>query len=227
MGTILILIILLTFIILKKLKIHINWKTFLKKGFKKEVDEYGVYCYCGKQGTGKTYSAISFIQNKREKTQKVITNVYSYYERNKNYCIYEPDIIKIIEMCEKEKFRNKYIIFYDEIFTYLEKGGKMNKKVLGFLSQMRKRGLYFITTAQEWLEIHMTFRRYTRYQIDCSMKNIPFVKLAICINKINDATQMKWDQMENEYIAPIVQTNIKKGNKEIIEMYDTYETIAI
>lgn len=225
MRTIIILICMIIFIILKKLKIHIAWKTFTKKGFKKETDEYGVYCFCGKQGTGKTYSAISFIKNKKERNQKIITNVYSYYDRNKDICIYEPDIIKIIKICEQEKYRNKYIIFYDEIFTYLEKGGKMNKEVLAFLSQMRKRGLYFITTAQEWLEIHMTFRRYTRYQIECQMKNIPIIKSAICINKIKDATQMKWDETENEYIAPIVQTNIKKGNKEIIEMYDTYETI--
>ena len=124
MKTIVILILFLIFVILKKLKIHINWKSFLKKGFKKEVDEYGVYCFCGKQGTGKTYSAISFIMNKIEPSQKIITNVHSFYDKNKKICIYEPNIIQIIEMCEKEKFRNKYIIFYDEIFTYLEKGRK-------------------------------------------------------------------------------------------------------
>lgn len=226
MGTLfLFLILAIIAIILIKNKIHINFKSFLKKGFEKEDDHHGVYCYCGKQGTGKTYSAIEFILQKRKPTQKIITNVKSFYEKNKSICIYEKNILKIIKKCEQEQFRESYIIFFDEIFTLLEKGTKMNKEILAFLSQMRKRGIYFITTAQEWLEINMTFRRYVRYQIECNMFNIPVFKKAILINPVYDATKMKWSQEENEYVAPIVQTNIKKGNVEVIEQYDTYETI--
>ena len=134
--------------------------------------------------------------------------------------------MKIIKKCENEQFRNTYIIFYDEIFTLLEKQTRMNKDILAFLSQMRKRGIYFVTTAQEWLEINITFRRYTRYQIECNMFNLPLFKKAVLINPVYDATKMKWSQEDNEYVAPIVQTNIKKGNVEIINQYDTYETIA-
>lgn len=208
-----------------KNKIHINFKSFTKKGFHKENDKYGVYCFCGKQGTGKTYSVVDFLSQKNTEGMKIITNVHSYYENNKKKCIYEPDIMKIIEICEKEDFRSKYIIFYDEIFTLLEKNTKINKPILAFLSQMRKRGVYFLTTAQEWLEIPMTFRRYCRFQIECSMTNIPLFQKALCINKIYDATQMKWSQDENDYVAPIIQTNIKKGNLSVINQYDTYETI--
>ena len=63
-------------------------------------------------------------------------------------------------------------IFYDEIFSALTKGTKIDTEVLSFLSQMRKRQVIFLTTAQEWLEINMTLRRYVRYQIDCSIRNI-------------------------------------------------------
>ena len=37
-----------------KNKIKIKWKTFFKRGFKKEKNIWGVYCYCGKQGSSKT-----------------------------------------------------------------------------------------------------------------------------------------------------------------------------
>ena len=36
-------------------KIRIKFKTFFKKGFRPNRGKFGVYCYCGKQGQGKTY----------------------------------------------------------------------------------------------------------------------------------------------------------------------------
>ena len=91
---------------------------------------------------------------------------------------------------------------------------------------MRKRGLIFITTCQEWLELNITMRRYVRFQINCNMWGLPFLKTAFIYNQINDATKMKWDQLENEYVCPVVQTNFAKGLKSVIESYDTFETIG-
>ena len=31
--------------------LHVDWKSLFKKGFSKNDDFYGLYCYCGKQGT--------------------------------------------------------------------------------------------------------------------------------------------------------------------------------
>ena len=45
------------------------------------------------------------------------------------------------------------IIFFDEIFTVLEKRTNISKKILSFISQLRKRKIVLVTTAQEWLEI--------------------------------------------------------------------------
>ena len=45
----------------KKNKIHVKWKTFTKKSFRPERGDFGVYCYCGKQGTGKTYSVVEYL----------------------------------------------------------------------------------------------------------------------------------------------------------------------
>ena len=208
-------------------KIHIKFNTFFKEGFKKIDNKFGVHCYCGKQGTGKTYSAVDFCNRFINDGFFVITNVVSYSEYLGNdKCLYEPDILKIMEMLEtKNKINGKpVIIFFDEIFTVIVKS-KMPKEILAFLSQMRKRGLIFITTCQEWLELNITFRRYVRYQINCNMWGLPIFKTAFLYNQINDATKMKWDNLENEYICPVIQTNFSKGLRSVINSYDTFETI--
>lgn len=38
---------------------------------------------------------------------------------------------------------------------------------------------------------------------------------------------MKWDNLENDYVAPIIRTTIKKCSKKIADSYDTFETIKI
>ena len=95
--------------------------------------------------------------------------------------------------------------------------------VLDFLSQMRKRRIIFLTTAQEWLEINITLRRYRRYQIECKMLNI--FGLGLLIKHCYDAEQMKWSQEDNEYIAPLEETTISKCNVKTAELYDTFEQI--
>lgn len=142
--------------------------------------------------------------------------------------MYIDDIFEIIRTAEElHKKGVKFMIFFDEIFTILEKGGSLNSVILSFLSQLRKRKILFVTTAQEWAEINITFRRYCRYQVSCNMFALPFSHTAIVVNRINDGYQMKWSNDEQEFIAPTIRTNISKGMKKIIEQYDTFETIKI
>ena len=55
--------------------VKIKWKTFFKKGFKVDKKPYGVYCFCGKQGRGKTYSVVEFL--KEHKDMKIFANIKS------------------------------------------------------------------------------------------------------------------------------------------------------
>ncbi|MCI8670914.1 MAG: ATP-binding protein [Bacilli bacterium] len=192
---------------------RIKFKTFFKKGFAPKRGRFGVYCYCGKQGSGKTYSAVEFLMNNTE--LPIFSNVHL---TGINYT-YFSGFNELLEL-RKEK---DCIILYDEIFTALTKSSKINSEVLDFLSQMRKRGIIFITTAQEWLEIPMTLRRYCRYQIECKIIN--FFNLGLLIKSLYDAEQMKWNNDENEYIAPLIQTTISKCNLCVANKYDTFEQI--
>lgn len=191
----------------------IKFRTFFRKGFAPKRGKFGVYCYCGKQGSGKTYSAVEFLLNSRN--LPIYSNVHL---SNINY-IYFTGFEELLKLRDK----TDCIIVFDEIFTALTKTSRMNNDVLDFLSQMRKRRIIFITTAQEWLEINMTLRRYCRYQIDCRMINL--LGLGILIKHCYDAEQMKWSQEDNEYFAPLVETTISKCNIRVANSYDTFEQI--
>lgn len=223
-----ILIIIVAILILKiyQEKIHIDFKSFFKKGFKKVDNKFGLFCYTGKQGKGKTYSAIKFITDQKIKyNYKILTNVKSYDLFSDT--LYFEDINDIIDYCVQFKDNEKnVIIFFDEIFTILEKKTPINKKILSFLSQLRKRKIIFVTTAQEWSEINITFRRYVRFQISCNMISIPIFKNAIIYNTINDGDLIRWNNDTQDFEAPRISANLSKGNESVINSYDTFETIA-
>lgn len=194
--------------------VRIKIKTFFRKGFSPTRGRFGVYCYCGKQGSGKTYSAVEFLLN--NKNMPIYSNVSTIKGVKYEYFTGFDNLLKL-------KDKTDCIIFYDEIFTALTKSSKMTSEVLDFLSQMRKRRIIFITTAQEWLEINITLRRYCRYQIECRMLN--FLGLGVLIKNMYDAEQMKWSNEDNEYVAPIMETTISKCNLHVAQSYDTFEQI--
>lgn len=192
----------------------IKIKTFFKKGLHILRGRFGVYCYCGKQGSGKTYSAVEFLQY--NKHLPIYANIKKIEGVEYTYFNGFSELLKLRE-------KTDCIIFYDEIFTALTKSSKINSDILDFLSQMRKRRIIFITTAQEWLEINVTLRRYCRYQIECKIFNI--FRRGILFKHIYDAEQLKWDNNENEYIAPLIETTISKMSLKIAESYDTFEQV--
>lgn len=206
-------IIIIIFAVFHYRYIKIKWKTFFKKGFRPNRGIFGVYCYCGKQGSGKTYSVINFLLENKDK--KIYANVSSIKGLDYTYIETFDDLLSL-------RTEHDCIIFYDEIFTALTKSDKIDTDILDFLSQMRKRKIIFMTTAQEWLEIPMTLRRYCRYQVDCEMKTFFF---GLLIKRMYDAEHMKWSEEDNEYMAPIIQTVIQKCNVSIANSYDTFEQI--
>lgn len=209
-----ILVLLIGFIYMKQNKIHIKWKTFLRKGFRANRGDFGVYCYDGKQGNFKTYSVVEFLLQNKDK--RIYSNIHTL-EGVK----YTP--ISGFDELLSLRDESDCIIVYDEIFTALTRTSKINTDVLDFLSQMRKRRIIFITTCQEWLEINITLRRYCRYRINCMSFNLPFI--TFIIKRFYDAEQMKWSNDDNEYIAPLLETTISKPNIYVANSYDTYEQI--
>lgn len=195
--------------------VKVKLRTFLKKGFKMNKGAYGVYCYCGKQGQGKTYSVVEFLRE--HKKMKIYSNVSLQGIEYKKI----DGFAQLLDLRSEQNC----IIFYDEIFTALTKSSRMTTEILDFLSQMRKRKMIFLTTAQEWLEINITLRRYCRYQIECHCFVVPFINHGILIKNLYDADNMKWSNEDNEYVAPLLETTISKFNLITANCYDTFEQI--
>lgn len=175
---------------------------------------------------GKTFTCVRFLINYKVSNPNVIilTNVKSFKVFEDT--IYFESITDLIHYVIDNYKDNQFIIFFDEIFTILEKRTPINKEILSFISQLRKRKIIFVTTAQEWAEVNITFRRYVRFQIDCNMFNVPILNRAFIFYRVNDGDHMKWNNDEQEFIAPTISGYIGKCQKSIIESYDTFETIT-
>lgn len=221
---ILLFILIITLSILRN-HLVIDWQSLFKRGFAKKDNKFGLYTYTGHQGEGKTYSAIRFVCKMANKNNYIIvTNIHSFKHDN---ILYIDNIIELINFIKlhHDVDGKKYIILFDEIFTVLMRGQSVNNEILAFLAQLRKRGLIFVTTAQEWSEIPITFRKFCRFQVSCHMFSVPLINRAFLTNRINDGYNCRWNEQIQDFEAPNIQTNFSKGNLDIINRYDTYEVI--
>lgn len=208
-------------------KVKIKWKSFLKRGFLPVRGDFGVYCYCGKQGNGKTYSIVEYLLDNRRNIE-VFCNIKDINNVKYTYFTGFEGLIKLKKALDDNSLaydKNKQLVFvYDEIFTELQKGSKISKEVMDFLCQMRKRKIIFLTTAQEWAEIPLTFRRFCRYEIDCKMYNLLF--FGILLKHFRDAENMKWSDEDQEHVAPLVSNTITKTRRWIANSYNTFLRIS-
>ena len=102
------------------LKVRIKFKTFLRKGFIPNRGIFGVYCYCGKQGQGKTYSVVEFLHNNKE--MPIYANLKSIRGLEYTYIANFDELLSLRD-------KTDCIIVYDEIFTALQKNSVVNKDV--------------------------------------------------------------------------------------------------
>lgn len=200
-------------------KIHVDWRSIFSKTIPLDTGLFGVYCFTGKQGSGKTYSLTKYVKKHVAPGQKIYSNLTVKgieYEK-----------IKSVEHLLSLKDQKDLFIIFDEIFTLLDDKAipkDIRKDLMEFLSQQRKMKNILFTTAQEWLEIPMTFRRFVRIQVECTTR--PLGRFGGILTEVYyDAYKMKWDQMENEYIAPRIRMKLSKYEKRFMLAYDTYERI--
>ena len=125
---------------LKTNHIRIKFNTFLKKGFLVENGPWGVYCYVGKQGSGKTYSVVEFLHENKDAV--IYSNVSKLSGLDYIYISSFDDLLYTDYSIHGDK---QVIIFYDEIFSSLTRTSRISSDVLAFLSQMRKRHIIFLT----------------------------------------------------------------------------------
>ena len=148
---IVVIIVILYYVISNKVKI--KFRTFFKKGFRVNKGIFGIYCYCGFQGNGKTYSCAEYVHDNKSSiclfSNVRLTGVdYVYYNgfsemlklrdaidwaryNHHNYIIFKGKKITL----ELDK---QIVFIYDEIFSELQRGSRLNTDILDFITQMRK-----------------------------------------------------------------------------------------
>ena len=116
-------LILLIFIIIK-FRLLINFKSFFKRGFRPKRGIWGIYCYHGSQGKGKTFSLTEYIVTHNDKSI-----YYSNYHLNGieyNFYTGFDGLMRIKDDLDNGKIivpkGKQLVIIYDEIFTELMKG---------------------------------------------------------------------------------------------------------
>lgn len=227
LPVILVIIAIILIVYMIKAKIRIKLRTFKGKGFRPVRGNFGLYVYCGKQGTGKTYSVVEYLLDNKKDIQ-VYCNIADIQGIEYTHFTGFEQLLKLKEMLDNDTLeydKSKQLVFvYDEIFTELLKGSKLNKPVIDFLCQMRKRKIIFLTTCQEWAELPLSFRRFCRFEIDCKM--IPFLWTGLLIKTFKDAENMKWSNDDQEHVAPLVETTVTKCRKSIADSYNTFLRIS-
>ena len=108
-------IVFIVFLFIRFRHTKIKFKTFFKKGFAPKRGRFGVYCYCGKQGSGKTYSVVEFL--KQQQGVPIYANISTLKGFKYTYFNGFDNLLKLID-------EHDCIIVYDEIFTALTKSTK-------------------------------------------------------------------------------------------------------
>jgi len=214
----LLLIPLLILVLLGINKIDIDWASFLKPTLPLDRGVFGVYCFCGKQGTGKTYAITKFIKYHSE-GKKIYSNMtFSGID-------YEPirDLEHLFSLADQEKV----IIVYDEILNMLNDvkiPREIRDDLTTFLTQQRKVKNILITSTQRWMGIPYEVRDLTRIQINVTTK--PLGRFGgILKEEYRDADNMEYDKLISEYVAPRISLKFSKYEKKVMQSYNTYERI--
>lgn len=208
-----------------KYKFSIKWRTFYKKGFRPKLDNFGIYTYDGTMGCGKSFSLVEYLYDNYDHIN-IFSNIILYnmdYEHITGF----NGLLDIKERLDKNLINSnnkQIVIVFDELFSELQKGSKLSKEIISFLAQLRKNKIILLTSAQFWAEIPLSFRRFVRYEIKCKIIRTPF--FGILIKRFGDAEQMKWDENEQDFVCPIVNTTVTKCRKIITTFYNTYQRIS-
>lgn len=200
-------------------KISIDWASILQPTIPLDMGVFGVYCFTGKQGSGKTYALTKYVKKHVDEATKIYSNMtikgIEYTE------------LKSIEHLLSLRDEKNVFIIYDEILNLLNDKTiprDIRDELYEFLTQQRKMKNILFTTSQEWLNIPIEFRRFVRIQIECETMPLGFLG-GILKEYYYNAYKMKWEPLENEYVAPLISSKLSKYEKRFMQSYDTYERV--
>lgn len=193
------------------MSIHIDFKSFFKKGLKEYDDDFFIRLITGYQGSGKTYLAVKLV-HEDDKAITIKTNIKSYKDDKKNI-IYFENLEEIFEDVDDNVY---YLI--DELSKRYTKDSKQDKKFYSWLQQCRKhhRHVYLIT--QEYLQVPNWLRGIANTIFTTSkVRFLPIYRTDLGSPVLDDDT-FEWG-------LDVFLSIFYKRNLCIAQLYDTFEGI--
>lgn len=146
-------------------------KHFGGKGIKK-TDPIGHYIFCGKQRSGKTVSMIWFAEKLTKKYKRLNKRVVLWSNMGIGHKIKKTTISQVIRGIDYEP-DTYHIIMIDELQSYFPKdcNDKITKLMIddltGDFSQLAKKQIYVLSTAQVYGRINKNLREQCLYMVHC------------------------------------------------------------
>lgn len=194
-------------------------ETFFKRGLPRLDDRFGCYFVTGRQGSGKSYYAVTLLlQQDKRLVNKVYTNVHSL-----NIPGY--DIVYFTDIKELYTNIDDHCIFLiDEISRKYDRNSRTDTQFYAWLNQSRKRKRIVIMITQEWRELPMWIRRPAKFMITTYPTR--FLRFfGFFTSVVGDAENLIFNKDEGEYECPPLKYIIYRRNKCIAQFYDTFEAI--
>lgn len=176
-------------------------RLFLTRRFRgkpmKKTDPIGHYLFVGKQRQGKTTSAIFFRDFLIKKYTKLGKKIILFDNMNLGgICVTKFNFPDLIDSCDYKE-DTIYIFLIDEIQSWYKKDTKDLKtlaiieRLCGQFSQLGKRQIYVISTAQIYGKVNKDLREQCVFMVNCRPSSIRFK----CVNDFIDGDDILCDDL--------------------------------
>lgn len=138
----------------------------------KKTAEIGHYLFCGKQRSGKTVSMIWYAERLKDQWEKKGCKVELYSNMEIGKSVNRMSLFSTMKKIEFDP-NVVHIFMIDEIQSYFPKDTKdkltlaMVDDLTGTLSQLGKRQIYLLSTAQVYGRLHKSLREQCLYMVNC------------------------------------------------------------
>lgn len=160
------------------------------------TDDFGHYLFCGRQRSGKTVSAIWFLEYLVTKYEKKKKKVVIYSNMGFGLPIYKVNLSDTIRKVAYDE-NTVYIFLIDEIQSYFPKDTKdqttlrLIDELTGEFSQLGKRQIYVLSTAQIYGRVNKNLREQCLYMVHCRRSKLS----SKCVNDFIDGDDILCDDL--------------------------------
>lgn len=183
---------------------------------------HGIIGFCGKQGSGKTYSAVKLVMELYDNYNIAIITNMTFTDINMI-----DDVFRFTNIEDCFDLPVKYdgaIILIDEITNVFN---NLDYKIFDsrwfdIINMLRKRHILLIGTCPVFNRINKAFREQFDYFVDCA--NLHFFRWTFQINEVYESRSVSFFD-ETQFPFEFLQKNYFWHKRRIYESYNTLELI--